>query len=55
MASMGSAVGEKITRAVERAEKKGFQLSFSRVRGARMQEGIHSLMQMAKTSAAETA
>lgn len=53
MASMGSAVGEKITRAVERAEKERLPIIiFACSGGARMQEGIHSLMQMAKTSAA---
>ena len=52
-ASMGSAVGEKITRAVERAtsEKRAMVL-FSASGGARMHEGILSLMQMAKSSAA---
>ena len=51
--SMGSAVGEKITRAAERAlsEKKPF-IVISISGGARMQEGILSLMQMAKISAA---
>lgn len=53
MASMGYAVGEKILRAVEYAEKKRLPLIiFSTSGGARMQEGIISLMQMAKTSAA---
>ena len=53
MASMGWAVGEKITRAVERAtEKKLPVIIFACSGGARMQEGITSLMQMAKTSAA---
>lgn len=53
MASMGWAVGEKITRAVERAtEEKLPVIIFSCSGGARMQEGITSLMQMAKTSAA---
>ena len=53
MASMGSAVGEKITRAVEYATAKRLPLViFSASGGARMQEGIFSLMQMAKTSAA---
>ena len=53
MASMGSAVGEKITRAVEYATAKRLPLViFSASGGARMQEGILSLMQMAKTSAA---
>lgn len=53
MGSMGSVVGEKITRAIERArEKKTPFILFSASGGARMQEGILSLMQMAKTSAA---
>lgn len=53
MGSMGSVVGEKITRAVERAlEKKLPLIMFATSGGARMQEGILSLMQMAKTSAA---
>ncbi|RQD78076.1 MAG: acetyl-CoA carboxylase carboxyltransferase subunit beta [Candidatus Syntrophonatronum acetioxidans] len=52
-ASMGSVVGEKITRALEKAqEKKTPMVVFSASGGARMQEGILSLMQMAKTSAA---
>ncbi|RRN68151.1 acetyl-CoA carboxylase carboxyltransferase subunit beta [Peribacillus simplex] len=53
MGSMGSAVGEKITRAIEESLKtrKPFIL-FSASGGARMQEGILSLMQMAKTSVA---
>mgnify|MGYP000262405665 CR=1 FL=1 len=51
--SMGSVVGEKITRAVERATQKGYPLIvFSTSGGARMQESILSLMQMAKTSSA---
>lgn len=51
--AMGSAVGEKITRAVERALKKKIPcIIVSASGGARMQEGIFSLMQMAKTSAA---
>lgn len=51
--AMGSAVGEKITRAIEAAlEKKLPCIIFSASGGARMQEGIFSLMQMAKTSAA---
>jgi len=51
--SMGSVVGEKVTRAIERAtEKKLPLLFFSTSGGARMQESILSLMQMAKTSAA---
>ncbi len=53
MASMGEAVGEKITRAAERATKERLPLIlFTCSGGARMQEGIFSLMQMAKTSAA---
>lgn len=53
MASMGSVVGEKITRAFERAiEKKLAVVVFAASGGARMQEGIVSLMQMAKTSGA---
>lgn len=52
-ASMGSVVGEKITRAIERAiELKTPAIVVSASGGARMQEGIYSLMQMAKTSAA---
>jgi len=51
--SMGSAVGEKITRAIEAAlQKKVPLLIISCSGGARMQEGILSLMQMAKISAA---
>ncbi len=51
--AMGAAAGEKITRAVERAiQRKIPCLIFSASGGARMQEGIYSLMQMAKTSAA---
>lgn len=51
--SMGSVVGEKITRMLETATAKGFPaLIFCASGGARMQEGILSLMQMAKTSAA---
>lgn len=51
--SMGSVVGEKVTRAIERAyEKKIPLILISASGGARMQEGIFSLMQMAKTSAA---
>ena len=53
MASMGKVVGEKITRAVERATQAKLPvIIFACSGGARMQEGIHSLMQMAKTSAA---
>lgn len=52
-ASMGSVVGEKITRAIERAWSRKIPLVIvSASGGARMQEGIFSLMQMAKTSAA---
>lgn len=51
--SMGSVVGEKITRLYERAlARKVPALVFSASGGARMQEGVLSLMQMAKTSAA---
>lgn len=51
--ALGSAAGEKITRAIEKAvENKCPCLIFSASGGARMQEGIFSLMQMAKTSAA---
>lgn len=51
--SMGSAVGEKITRAIERAlEQKCPLLVISSSGGARMQEGLLSLMQMAKTASA---
>ena len=53
MASMGSVVGEKITRAFEYAtENKLPVILFTASGGARMQEGIVSLMQMAKTSGA---
>lgn len=53
MASMGWIVGEKITRAVERATQEKLPvIIFTCSGGARMQEGIVSLMQMAKTSAA---
>jgi len=53
MASMGEVVGEKITRMVEKAtEQKLPVIIFTASGGARMQEGIVSLMQMAKTSAA---
>lgn len=53
MGSMGSVVGEKITRAVEAATEKGIPvIIFSASGGARMQEGVLSLMQMAKTSVA---
>ena len=51
--AMGSASGEKITRAIETALKRKIPcIIFSASGGARMQEGIFSLMQMAKTSAA---
>ena len=53
MGSMSTAVGDKITRAIEYAAAKHLPLViFSASGGARMQEGIFSLMQMAKTSAA---
>jgi acetyl-CoA carboxylase carboxyl transferase subunit beta len=52
-ASMGSVVGEKLARAAERCVAEGLPLvAVSSSGGARMQEGIYSLMQMAKTSAA---
>jgi acetyl-CoA carboxylase carboxyl transferase subunit beta len=52
-ASMGSVVGEKVTRAAERAfERREPLLAVSASGGARMHEGIFSLMQMAKTAAA---
>jgi acetyl-CoA carboxylase carboxyl transferase subunit beta len=52
-ASMGSVMGEKITRAAERSAEDGFPLvMITSSGGARMHEGIYSLMQMAKTSAA---
>ena len=51
--SMGSAVGEKITRLIERAlDDRGAVIIFSASGGARMQEGTLSLMQMGKISAA---
>lgn len=51
--SLGSVVGEKITRLIERAiQKKSSVIIFCASGGARMQEGILSLMQMAKTSGA---
>jgi acetyl-CoA carboxylase carboxyl transferase subunit beta len=51
--SMGSAVGEKVTRLIERAiEERGAVVLFAASGGARMQEGVLSLMQMAKISAA---
>ncbi|MFC4403679.1 acetyl-CoA carboxylase, carboxyltransferase subunit beta [Gracilibacillus xinjiangensis] len=53
MGSMGSVVGEKITRAIENAREKQIPIIvFTASGGARMQEGILSLMQMAKTSMA---
>ena len=53
MASMGSVVGEKITRAFEYATRRKLPvIAFTASGGARMQEGIVSLMQMAKTSGA---
>ena len=53
MGSMGTAVGEKVTCAAEYAARKKLPLIiFSASGGARMQEGIFSLMQMAKTAAA---
>ncbi len=55
MGSMGSVVGEKITYAIEQAiERKLPIIIFCVSGGARMQEGIISLMQMAKTTAALT-
>lgn len=53
MGSMGSVVGEKITRAIERANDRELPfIIFTASGGARMQEGVLSLMQMAKTSSA---
>ncbi|MDO8525439.1 MAG: acetyl-CoA carboxylase, carboxyltransferase subunit beta [Candidatus Omnitrophota bacterium] len=54
MGSMGSVVGEKLTRAIERATEKRLPLIIvsGSGGGARMYEGLYSLMQMAKTSAA---
>ena len=53
MGSMGSVVGEKITRAVEYATREKLPVViFTTSGGARMQEGIISLMQMAKVSEA---
>lgn len=53
MGSMGSVVGEKITQAFERATALNYPVViFSTSGGARMQEGLISLMQMAKTSGA---
>lgn len=53
--SLSSVVGEKFVRAVDRANQKGCPLiSVTMSGGARMQEGIHSLLQMAKTNMALT-
>lgn len=53
LGTMGTVVGEKITRAIEEAARKSLPIIiFTASGGARMQEGIYSLMQMAKTSAA---
>ena len=53
MASMGSAAGERITRAFETAQKLGLPIVFFTASGgARMQEGMLSLLQMAKTAGA---
>lgn len=53
MGSMGSIVGEKITKAFEYATRKNLPIiGFTTSGGARMQEGIYSLMQMAKVSGA---
>lgn len=53
MGSMGSVVGEKITRAIENARKEKIPfIIFTASGGARMQEGVLSLMQMSKTSIA---
>lgn len=53
MGSMGSVVGEKIARAIEEAARRHVPfIIFTASGGARMQEGVLSLMQMAKTSAA---
>lgn len=53
MGSMGHVVGEKLTRAIEQATKRSLPVIFFTCSGgARMQEGMISLMQMAKTSAA---
>src|SRR5699024_10963992 len=53
MGSMGSVVGEKIARAIENARKESIPfVIFTASGGARMQEGVLSLMQMAKTSIA---
>jgi len=53
MGSMGSVVGEKIARAIEKANAQSLPfIIFTASGGARMQEGVLSLMQMAKTSVA---
>lgn len=53
MGSMGSVAGEKITRAFELATKKGLPIiTITASGGARMQEGVYSLMQMSKTASA---
>lgn len=53
MGSMGSVVGEKIARAIERAREEAIPyIIFTASGGARMQEGVLSLMQMSKTSIA---
>lgn len=53
MGSMGTAAGERITRAFEYAQSKNLPVvGFTASGGARMQEGIYSLMQMAKISGA---
>ncbi len=53
LGTMGTVVGEKITRAIEEAARQELPIViFTASGGARMQEGIYSLMQMAKTSAA---
>ncbi|MFC2948638.1 acetyl-CoA carboxylase, carboxyltransferase subunit beta [Virgibacillus sediminis] len=53
MGSMGSAIGEKIARAIENARKQSLPfIIFTASGGARMQEGVLSLMQMSKTSVA---
>jgi acetyl-CoA carboxylase carboxyl transferase subunit beta len=53
MGSMGSVVGEKITRSIEKANEKNLPfIILTASGGARMQEGVLSLMQMAKTSSA---
>jgi acetyl-CoA carboxylase carboxyl transferase subunit beta len=53
MGSMGSVVGEKIARAIENARKESIPfIIFTASGGARMQEGVLSLMQMSKTSVA---